>query len=270
MLYINQKDCMDLTTPNVKPDLKGSVGRTLSATPLYEQVKERVMHLILDGTWPEGHILPAETELARQLGVSYGTARQALQILTKEGVLLRKPRIGTVVTGRTPHHTLDRFYKHYRLHNTQNELINTQTIVKSVELRPATADEARCFRSSEAIDVISLVRIRLHNARPVMIDHIAIPEHLVPGFPRVADDVPALLLGHLRDAFGLRIRAVREALRADIATPEDVSLLGLNPADGPTAILVIDDVCFDSKNQALLTASHRALSDDYRYVNEVQ
>lgn len=228
------------------------------------------MHLILDGTWPEGHILPAETELARQLGVSYGTARQALQILTKEGVLLRKPRIGTVVTGRTPHHTLDRFYKHYRLHNTKNELINTQTVTQSVELRRATAQELQCFRSKDPLDVIALVRLRLHHGRPVMIDHIAIPEHLIPGFPRLPAEVPALLLGHLRDAYNLRIRAVREALRADIATPEDEALLNLDAAAGPTAILVIDDVCFDSKNQALLSASHRALSDDYRYVNEVQ
>ncbi|MEP3345000.1 MAG: GntR family transcriptional regulator [Litoreibacter sp.] len=257
-------------TSKAKSNLKGTVGRALNATPLYEQVKERVMHLILDGTWPEGHILPAETELARQLGVSFGTARQALQILTKEGVLLRKPRIGTVVTGRTPHHTLDRFYKHYRLHNTKNELINTQTVMKSIQIRPASADEARCFRCDESIDLISLVRVRVHDSRPVMIDHFLIPEHFVPGFPRAAADVPPLLLNHLRDEYGLRIRAVREALRADIAGPEDISLLDLNASDGPTPILVIDDVCFDSKNQALLTASHRALSDDYRYVNEVQ
>jgi len=249
---------------------KGSMGRALAATPLYEQVRERVMNLILDGTWPEGHILPAETELARKLGVSYGTARQALQILTKEGVLLRKPRIGTVVTGRTPHHTLDRFYKYYRLHNIDNELINTQTITKSVKIRPATAREKRCLRTDKDIDVISLVRVRLHNDCPVMVDHIAIPAHLVPDFPSTADDVPALLLNSLRDDYGLRICAIREALKADIATAEDITLLNLDAEDGPTALLVIDDVCFDSKNQALLTASHRALSDNYRYVNEVQ
>ncbi len=250
--------------------MKGSIGRTLAATPLYEQVRDRVMNLILDGTWPEGHILPAETELARKLGVSYGTARQALQILTKEGVLLRKPRIGTIVTGRTPHLTLDRFYKYYRLHNINNELINTQTITKSVQVRPATAQEKRCLRTDKDINVISLVRVRLHNNCPVMVDHIAIPEHFVPGFPSNIDDVPALLLNSLRDDYGLRICAIREVLKADIATADDVALLNLNAADGPTALLVIDDVCFDSKNQALLTASHRALSDDYRYVNEVQ
>ena len=254
-----------------KADLKmgDGIGRTLAATPLYEQVKERVMHLILDGTWPEGHILPAETELARQLGVSYGTARQALQSLTKQGVLLRKPRIGTVVTGRTPHHTLDRFYKYYRLHNTNNELINTQTITKSVEIRPATESEKRHLRLNEANNVISLVRIRLHNNLPVMVDHISIPEHLVPNFPSTFSDVPALLLNSLRDEYGLRISAVRETLRADIATTEDMALLNLD-ADTPTAVLVIDDICFDSKNQALLTASHRALSDNYHYINEVR
>ncbi|WP_084035505.1 GntR family transcriptional regulator [Marinomonas ushuaiensis] len=255
-----------------KIDLKmrGSIGRTPSATPLYEQVKQRVMHFILDGTWSEGHILPAETELARQFGVSYGTARQALQILTKQGVLLRKPRIGTVVTGRTPHHTLDRFYKYYRLHNTKNELINTQTITKSIEIRPATDVEKRQLSLDETSNVISLVRIRLHNNSPVMIDHIAIPEHLIPNFPSTPDSVPALLLNNLRDEYGLRISAVRETLRADIASAEDMDLLNLSVRDNPTAVLVIDDICFDSKNQALLTASHRALSDNYHYINEIR
>ena len=251
-------------------NIRGGIGRKLSAIPLYEQVKERVMQLILDGTWPEGHILPAETELARQLGVSYGTARQALQILTKEGVLLRKPRIGTVVTGRAPHHTLDRFYKYYRLHNTQNELINTETIIQSVQIRAATEEEQRCLRSSKVINVIALVRIRLHNNKPIMVDHIAIPEHLVPNFPLNPEEVPGLLLNNLRDKYGLRICAVRETLRADIATAEDRELLNLDTDGNPQAILVIDDVCFNSKNQALLTASHRALSDNYRYINEIQ
>ena len=254
-----------------KVDLKmrGRIGRTSTTAPLYEQVKDRVMQLILDGTWSEGHILPAETELARQFGISYGTARQALQILTKQGVLLRKPRIGTVVTGRTPHHTLDRLYKYYRLHNINNELINTQTITKSVEVRPATEDEKRHLRLDETSNVISLVRVRLHNGSPIMIDHIAIPEHLVPNFSSTPDAVPALLLNNLRDEYGLRISAVRETLRADIANAEDIALLNLE-VNTPTAVLVIDDICFDSKNQALLTASHRALSDNYHYINEVR
>lgn len=250
--------------------MSDSIGRTLATTPLYEQVKDRVMQLILDGTWPEGHILPAETELARQLGVSYGTARQALQILTKQGVLLRKPRIGTVVTGRTPLHTLDRFYKYYRLHNINNELINTQTITKSVEVRPATDVERHHLRLDEKSNVIALLRVRLHNHSPVMIDHIAIPEHLVPNFPTTPDEVPALLLNNLRDEYRLRISAVRETLKADIANTEDIALLNLSDADIPTAVLVINDICFDSKNQALLTASHRALSDNYHYINEVR
>lgn len=228
------------------------------------------MNLILSGAWPEGHILPPETELARHLGVSYGTARQALQKLTKEGVLLRKPRIGTIVTGRAPHHTLDRFYNHYRLHNTENELINTDTETRSLEILPATTLHVQCFRIPEPFDVINLVRVRFHKGRPIMIDHMAIPERFVPEFPRSAQDVPALLLNHLRDRYDLRISAVRETLRADIANTQDIELLKLSEMDAPTPLLVIDDTCFDNKNQALLTASHRALSDDYRYVNEVQ
>jgi GntR family transcriptional regulator len=52
--------------------------------------------------------LPAEPALAAELGVSRSTLREALNVLQREGLIVRKQRSGTVVTARPiVHHSLE-------------------------------------------------------------------------------------------------------------------------------------------------------------------
>ena len=68
--------------------------RTASPVPLYFKVMMRIRDDILSGTWGYGHRLPGEIELARQLGVSVITVRQALAQLCQEKLLTREWRKG--------------------------------------------------------------------------------------------------------------------------------------------------------------------------------
>ncbi len=68
-----------------------------SGIPLHVQIRELVRLGIAQGTWRLGETLPAEDELARTLGVSRGTVRQALSRLVEEGLLVRHRRSGTQV-----------------------------------------------------------------------------------------------------------------------------------------------------------------------------
>ena len=67
--------------------------------PLYEVVKRHISESILQGELPAGTILPSENSLAAKFGVSVGTVRKALAALTTEGMLMRRRKTGTVVTG---------------------------------------------------------------------------------------------------------------------------------------------------------------------------
>lgn len=254
----------------MQDESENAIGDVLTAPPLHELVKERVMRLIAAGTWSEGYVLPSETELARQLGVSFGTVRHALQNLTNEGVLMRRRRTGTVVTGRQPHHTLDRFYKYYRLHTSRDELINTGVKMHQVAFRPASEPEAAKLRIEPGSPVVFILRVRTDAGRIVMIDRAVIPHATVPGFPSDPDEVPDLLLNFLLKKYDLRVTAVREVLTAEIATAEDRKLLELPATAVPTPLLVIDEVAFNSTNTPLLTMQHRSLTDNYRYINEVR
>lgn len=63
---------------------------------LTEQVMTHLKNRIVRGEFPDGRI-PAETELAADLGVSRTTVRDALSRLEHEGVVVRKQGAGTFV-----------------------------------------------------------------------------------------------------------------------------------------------------------------------------
>ena len=69
-----------------------------SSEPLHARIAARLRGDVRQGVYAPGQRLPAEVELARQLGVSRGTVRQALTTLLKEGLLRTVPGRGTFVS----------------------------------------------------------------------------------------------------------------------------------------------------------------------------
>jgi GntR family transcriptional repressor for pyruvate dehydrogenase complex len=63
--------------------------------------------LIAEGDLAAGERLPAEPDLAAQLGVSRGTMREAVRALTHAGILSVKRGDGTYVTSLEPHQLLE-------------------------------------------------------------------------------------------------------------------------------------------------------------------
>ena len=74
-----------------------SAGWSGEGRTLYSQVAEQVEALALAGPLGEATMLPAELELAEQLGVSRGTLRRAIADLERSGLLSREQGRGTFV-----------------------------------------------------------------------------------------------------------------------------------------------------------------------------
>lgn len=86
---------------------------------LPEELAARLERWLRDGSVAPGVKLPPERELARQLGVSRASLREAMHELTLKGLLTRKPGLGTVVlapSGPTNHllGNLDRATRDFR------------------------------------------------------------------------------------------------------------------------------------------------------------
>lgn len=60
--------------------------------PAYQVVSDKIREAILDGRIPAGKLLPTETALAAQFGVTRSTVREAIRLLEQSGLLGRAGR----------------------------------------------------------------------------------------------------------------------------------------------------------------------------------
>jgi GntR family transcriptional regulator len=235
--------------------------------PLYEHVKRQIAEAILIGELPPGTVLPGEVALATQYGVAVGTIRRALADLTASGMLMRRRKTGTVVTGRASQHNLRFFFQYFRLHGEDGSLLHSEAEVLSVAIRQAEAAEAALFTVSTGEPLLCLHRVRRVGGIAVLHSRLCLVAQRVPGFPIEADKVPALIYRHLLEAYGIRIAAIREKLTAELASDEDCRLLRLA---SPNAVLVIDEEAYDQTGALAICSQHRATTARHHYANEIR
>lgn len=235
--------------------------------PRYDAVKRQILAAIESGRFPPGVALPNEAALAERFGVAIGTIRRATQDLVAQGMLSRQRRHGTIVTGRTPQHSLSTLLHSFRLHDLEGRLQTTASAQIDISRRPATPGEAAALQLPTDAEVIRFVRVRSIDGAPVMHDVFILPAARLPGFPATSAEAPPLLYLFLQERYGLRISAVSERLRAELATPEMAAALGLSC---PAAVLVIEEIAYDQANRPTVCATHTATTARHRYINEVQ
>jgi GntR family transcriptional regulator len=81
-----------------------------TAMPLYQQLEQQLESLIRDGALPAGSVLPAERQLAENLGLSRATVQRAYQTLRQHKLVTAQGRRGFLVQGVGPrlHPGMDR------------------------------------------------------------------------------------------------------------------------------------------------------------------
>jgi GntR family transcriptional regulator len=71
--------------------------QNLVSRPLYSRAAGAVMEYVRNNSYEPGDMLPAEDALSQQLHVSRTTLREAMGILEREGLIIRKQGAGTFV-----------------------------------------------------------------------------------------------------------------------------------------------------------------------------
>jgi len=113
-----------------------------------------------------GKRLPSEPVLARQLGVSRATLREAMRTFEAQGLIRRKQGSGTYVThpstviktGLETLESLETIARRYGLEVTLGEW--------RMECRPSTPDECQALQLEEGCEVISVTRVMHAEGRP--------------------------------------------------------------------------------------------------------
>lgn len=66
-------------------------------TPVYEQIRAQIAHMVAAGSLTAGSRLPTIRQLATDLGLAKGTVAKAYEALLREGIAVSAGRQGTVV-----------------------------------------------------------------------------------------------------------------------------------------------------------------------------
>src|SRR5260370_8943519 len=68
----------------------------------YRDIAARLQREIRQGSYPVGDLLPTETQLMARFSASRQTVREALRIITEQGLIVRRPGLGSVVIPTQP------------------------------------------------------------------------------------------------------------------------------------------------------------------------
>ena len=148
--------------------------------PLPDLVADTLRKAIADGRLVSGQHLPAEPQLAEQLGVSRATLRQALTLLTQEGLLVRQHGRGTFVSA----------LPRGALRGNLTELMSTTQMIREQGYQPGIAEcrieltlvehwIADLFDLPQNSRFLHISRTRLANGHPAVYSDEYLPERLL-------------------------------------------------------------------------------------------
>ncbi len=236
------------------------IGQAKVASRVREELRDRLR----DGSLADGEQLLPEVELARSLGVSRTTVREALLQLEQEGLLIRRHGHGTFVRTRA------------RLRGSLNLNLSATEVIRSLGMepgtsharldrRPAPPDAAAKLELTTGTEILQLERVRTADGRPVVFTIDMIPARLFED-ARVEPEAlldPSLSLYRLyAEQLGRSItdgQASIRLTRADALTAERLGIPGNSP------ILRLEQVDSTAEGVPVLLSVEAYVEDTFEF-----
>jgi GntR family transcriptional regulator len=230
--------------------------------PLYVQVRDQLVRRLIDGEWQPGQHIPSEIELAREVGVSQGTIRKALDAMTAENLLIRRQGRGTFVARPEESRILFQFF---RLVPDDGKRSFPDSAILDLQPDAATAPEADALALAPGDPVWRIERVRTLSGDPLLVETITLPAARLPGFGDL-ETIPNNVYGLYSERFGITIGRASEKLKAVAATPADATALGC-AAGAP--LLAITRIALDLENKPVELRVSRCLTQAVHYSSEL-
>ena len=200
--------------------------------PLYGQVAEALVERIAQGYWQPGSMIPNEVDLAREIGVSTGTMRKALNRLEQNRLIVRRQGRGTFVEDHTTLANLQRFQL---LRRTDGEVLTNIGQLLAQRCETASAEEARRLSVAPGRPVLRTTRVMHHQSQPYFYELAVMAVDRFPGFDLA--DTGDYVLAALGQKHGVLLGQATEKLTLSEAPEEVAAALEL---DTGTVLMKLD------------------------------
>ena len=189
---------------------------------LYLKLSDMLAEQIMDGTLPEGTLLPSERELCQVHGISRTTVRQALQDLNQKGYSKTIHGKGTVVVRPQIRQELRSIYSFDQDMRRLGKHPETQ-IMDFVEIVPA-GTIASMMQLPLGESVYRIMRLRLANNEPMLLETNYLPCSRFPGFTRQMLENQSLYQV-LSSRYSLNIDIAEETFEPILLRPMEAQML---------------------------------------------
>lgn len=147
----------------------------------YLEIAQIILDRIKNKTYIAGEPLPNQETLANELGVSRLTVKKALDGLERKGLVYKQSGLGTFVSDDIPIHSnidspANMFTGLKNLMGTDN--VKSQILHFSVEFPNEQVQKNLSLKKTEP--VYNIVRLRIVDNQPLIIEHTYMPVDLVP------------------------------------------------------------------------------------------
>lgn len=237
-------------------------GPSLAFQPLYKQVAEYIKQLIVERRWTPGEMLPNEFRLAEEFGVSQGTVRKALTMLTDAKIVTRRQGVGTFVSEHTGNHALFRFFP-LQADGKGAELPKAELLSLSIDTANDAVQQALSLSAKDKVYVIT--RRRILDNEFCLVESIYLPYRLFAGLDK-NDDIPHTLYHFYQTNFNQTVHKTRDSIKAILASDEDAKLLGIKPG---SPLLEVARVTESIEEKRIEYRISRCRSDHYHYQVEL-
>jgi GntR family transcriptional regulator len=241
--------------------MEGS-SESLAFKPLYAQIKALFIARIAEGSWAGGMMLPSEMDLAREMNVSQGTVRKALDELTAENLLFRRQGVGTFVARHDEERILFQFFK---LQPNNGARAFPESIILSATSGVSTEEEQQSLNLTQKDLVLRIKRIRVINGKKALVEDVILPASLFPDLEK--QDIPNNLYGLYAAHYGIVIGRASERIKA-IAAP--IELAALLECENGTPLLKIDRIAITVDGRIAEWRISYCLSDEFYYTSELK
>jgi GntR family transcriptional regulator len=259
-VYTFLTPCAELSgTPTVE-DLKMSTD-TPSRRSLYVLAYDHLKSLIEEKSLQPGDPFPPEPELARQLAISRSTLRRALNMLEREGLIIRKQGVGTFVSDRQQLESgLERLESILTLASRSGVETRCEDLeMQSVEAEAAVAE---ALDVAEGAPLLCVKRAILFSDSPVAyFEDFVLPDCL--GEEEITPGVfSGSVLDHLRHHCP---RGVSRALAEITSIPASSSLAQVLQLQGGAAIVLIKETVYDVEGRPIDYSRNYFVPDKFTF-----
>ncbi|MCW6679273.1 GntR family transcriptional regulator [Anaerococcus sp. NML200574] len=195
---------------------------------LYEIIRDDLLEKIKDSTFEINEMIPKETDLALEYGVSRPTVRQAIQALVDEGYLDRVKGKGTFVKNKKITQDFTNIIKSFNDDMKAKGIIPRTKLISS-DLVECPERVANALHQKSKSKVIKICRLRYADSIPAVLVNTYLPYDGLENL--IGIDYSSVSLYTCLDQLGYKINKVSRILEMKISDELSASLLNIACGD---------------------------------------